>query len=63
VAPACANHRLNLQRRRLEQAVRFGLEMAKAFGQRMCRFHDGEEWAKIQTRYGSMKRLQTLGEG
>ena len=43
--------------------MRFSLEVAKASGQRTCRFHDGEEWAKIQTRYGAMKRLQTLGEG
>jgi hypothetical protein len=43
--------------------VRFCLEVAKAFGQGTCRFFDGEEWARIQARYGSMKRLQTLGEG
>jgi hypothetical protein len=47
----------------IEQAVRFCLEVAKAFGQGTCRFFDGEEWARIQARYGSMKRLQTLGEG
>lgn len=45
----------------IELAVRFCLEVAKAFGQGRCRFYDGEEWAKIQARYGSMKRLQTLG--
>jgi hypothetical protein len=47
----------------IEQAVRFCLEVAKAFGQGTCRFYDGEEWGKIQARYGSMKRLQTLGKG
>ena len=29
----------------------------------VARANDGEEWAKIQARYGSMKRLQTLGKG
>jgi hypothetical protein len=43
--------------------MRFCLEVAKALGEGTCRFYNGEEWAKIQTRYGSMKRLQTLGEG
>jgi hypothetical protein len=47
----------------IEQAVRFCLEVAKAFGQGKCRFYDGEEWAKIQARYGSMKILQTMGKG
>jgi len=47
----------------IEQAVRFCLEVAKAFGQGKCRFYDGEEWAKIQARYGSMKVLQTMGKG
>ena len=47
----------------IELAVRFCLEVGKAFGQGTCRFYDGEEWAKIQARYGSMKRLQTLGKG
>jgi hypothetical protein len=28
-----------------------------------CRFYEAEEWAAIQTRYGSMKVLQTLGKG
>jgi hypothetical protein len=47
----------------IEQAVRFCLEVAKAFGQGKCRFYDPEEWAKIQRRYGSMKVLQTMGKG
>lgn len=47
----------------IELAVRFCLEVAKAFGQGRCRFYDAEEWAAIQTRYGSMKVLQTLGKG
>jgi hypothetical protein len=47
----------------IEQAVRFCLEVAKAFGQGKCRFYDGEEWTRIQARYGSMKVLQTMGRG
>src|SRR5947208_2910984 len=47
----------------IEQAVRFCLEVAKAFGQGKCRFYDGGEWAEIQARYGSMKVLQTMGKG
>jgi hypothetical protein len=45
----------------IELAVRFCLEVAKAFGQGTCRFYDAEEWARIQARYGSMKLLQTMG--
>jgi uncharacterized protein DUF1177 len=47
----------------IDLAVRFCLEVAKAFGQGRCRFHDAEEWVRIQRRYGSMRRLQTLGDG
>jgi len=47
----------------IELAVRFCLEVAKAFGQSRCRFYDSEEWAALQKRYGSMKVLQTLGKG
>jgi len=46
----------------IDLAVRFCLEVAKAFGQGRCRFYDAEEWTRIQRRYGSMRRLQTLGE-
>jgi hypothetical protein len=45
----------------IELAVRFCLEVAKAFGQGKCRFHDPEEWTRIQARYGSMQILQTPG--
>jgi hypothetical protein len=45
----------------VELAVRFCLEVAKAFGQGTCRFYDAEEWPRIQARYGSMKVLQTMG--
>ena len=45
----------------IELAVRFCLEVAKAFGRGQCQFHDAAEWEAIQRRYGSMQRLQTLG--
>jgi len=45
----------------IEQAVRFVIEVAKAFGRRRCRFHDPEEWDRIQQRYGPMTHLQTPG--
>jgi hypothetical protein len=47
----------------IEQAVRFALEVAKAFGRGRCRFYDPEEWDLIQRRYGSMAHLQTPGRG
>ena len=47
----------------IEQAVRFALEVAKAFGRNRCRFYDPEEWEGIQRRYGPMTHLQTLGRG
>jgi hypothetical protein len=45
----------------IDLAVRFCLEVAKAFGAGGCRFHDAEEWEAIQRRYGSMRVLQTMG--
>jgi hypothetical protein len=45
----------------IDLAVRFCLEVAKDFGAGRCRFHDAEEWEAIQRRYGSMQRLQTMG--
>jgi hypothetical protein len=37
------------------------IEVAKAFGRGRCRFHDLDEWAAIQRRYGSMAHLMTPG--
>jgi hypothetical protein len=45
----------------IDLAVRFCLEVAKAFGEGECRFHDPAEWEIIQRRYGPMTHLQTLG--
>jgi hypothetical protein len=45
----------------VEMAVRFCIEVAKAFGQGMCAFYDPEEFARLVARYGSMNHLQTMG--
>ena len=59
--PGCAtgaNHLVNI-----EQAGRFCVEVAKAFGRGKCRFYDPEEFRKIVSLYGSMSHLQTMGKG
>ncbi|MBA2447176.1 MAG: DUF1177 domain-containing protein, partial [Chloroflexi bacterium] len=45
----------------VEVAVRFCLEVAKAFGDGACRFYDEAEFARLQQLYGDLSRLQTLG--
>jgi len=45
----------------IEQAARFVVEVAKAYGARRCRFYDEEEFKRLTSLYGSMRRLQTLG--
>jgi hypothetical protein len=45
----------------VEAAVRFCLEVAKAYGAGTCRFYDDEEFARLRALYGDMTRLQTLG--
>lgn len=42
----------------IEAATRFCVEVAKAFTAGRCRFHDGDEWARIQALYGSLSFLQ-----
>ncbi len=45
----------------IEMAVRFCLEVAKAYGQGECALHDAEEFGQLVALYGSMKHLQTMG--
>ncbi|MBI4014142.1 MAG: DUF1177 domain-containing protein [Candidatus Rokubacteria bacterium] len=45
----------------IELAVRFCLEVAKAFGAGRCRFYDAGEWERIQALYGPMTHLQGPG--
>jgi hypothetical protein len=45
----------------LEAAGRFCIEVAKAFGERSCRFYDPGEFETLLRRYGSMRQFQTSG--
>ena len=45
----------------VELAVRFAIEVAKAYTRNECSFYDKEEFSLIEKLYGSMKHLQTQG--
>jgi hypothetical protein len=45
----------------IEEAARFILEVAKAFGKGLCSFYDESDWKMIIERYGPLKVLQTKG--
>ena len=45
----------------IEEASRFVLETAKAYGKGLISFYDEEQWALITQRYGPLKHLQTKG--
>lgn len=45
----------------VEQVIRFGIEVAKRYANKQCDFYDATEFELIQSLYGSMKHLQTLG--
>jgi len=47
----------------IELAVRFALEVAKAYGAGQAAFFDAGEFARIVGLYGSMRHLQTQGQG
>ena len=57
--PGCATGATQLDD--VDKAVRFSLEVAKAWGRGACRFHDEAEFARLVGLYGSMARLQTAG--
>ena len=46
----------------LEEAARFVIETAKAYGRCECEFYDKEEFERIVSKYGNMKHIQTLGK-
>lgn len=46
----------------VEEAARFMLEVAKAFGRGKCKFYDEKEYERLVKLYGDMKNLQTLGQ-
>ncbi|MGE5653000.1 MAG: DUF1177 domain-containing protein, partial [Bacillota bacterium] len=57
--PGCAtgaSHEVDI-----ELAARFCLEVAKAFGERACSFHDTDEYQRLLELYGSMSHLRTMG--
>lgn len=45
----------------VEQAVRYVIEVAKLYGENKCSFYDAEEFERLETLYGKMTHLQTLG--
>jgi hypothetical protein len=45
----------------IETAVRFCLEVGKAYGDGTCEFYDRKEFDELVARYGSMRHLQTHG--
>ena len=47
----------------IEEAVRFCVEVAKAFGAGACPFYDVSEWERIVERYGALDLLQRPGRG
>lgn len=57
--PGCATGATHLDD--LDEAGTFMIEAAKAFGEGTCAFYDTDEFARFVERYGSMKRLQTMG--
>lgn len=58
--PGCASGASQIMD--LEMAVRFCLEVAKAFGQEKCHFYDTQQFKRLVALYGSMTHLQTLGK-
>ncbi len=46
----------------IEMAVRFVVEVAKAFSEGNCSFYDEKEFQKLVSLYGSMEHLKTLGK-
>jgi hypothetical protein len=45
----------------IEEATRFCVEVAKAYGKGLCRFYNEDEWRIIEKKYGALKLLQTSG--
>jgi hypothetical protein len=47
----------------IEMAVRFVVEVAKAWGKGECSLYDEQEFQRILSLYGSLERFKTLGKG
>jgi hypothetical protein len=52
-----ANHPFDI-----EMAVRFSIEVAKAFGEGRCAFYDEQEFKKLVALYGPLEHLKTMGK-
>jgi len=46
----------------IEMAVRFCVEVAKAFSEGKCSFYDEKEFRRLVSLYGSLEQLKTLGK-
>ncbi len=46
----------------IEMAVRYVVEVAKAFGMNKCTFYDEKEYKRLISLYGSLEHLKTLGK-
>lgn len=46
----------------MEQAARFTIEVAKAYGKGICQFYNEDEFETLNKLYGSMHHIQTLGK-
>lgn len=60
VVPGCATGASHPED--IEEATRFCVEVAKAYGKGLCNFYDEDEWRIIERKYGPLKLLQTPGK-
>ncbi|HIH89556.1 TPA: DUF1177 domain-containing protein [Candidatus Bathyarchaeota archaeon] len=59
VVPGCATGASHPED--IEEATRFCVEVAKAYGKGLCSFYNEDEWRVIERKYGALKLLQTPG--
>lgn len=59
MVPGCATGATHLVD--VDDAVRYSVEVAKAFTQGVCSFYDRAEYERMENLYGSMSRFQTNG--
>ncbi len=60
VVPGCATGASHPED--IEEATRFCVEVAKAYGKGLCSFYNEDEWRIIERKYGPLKLLQTPGK-
>jgi hypothetical protein len=59
IVPGCATGASHPED--IEEATRFCVEVAKAYGKGICSFYSEEEWRVIEKKYGALSLLQTPG--